>query len=215
MLRPAFCCLLSTMMSVLLPFEALCAPVEPALGGITGVVRDERGAVVPAARITLMRQGSQRQELVRSGADGQFILQPLPEGDYIVTVAKAGFAPLRLQRVVVKPGQSTEIQPVLSTSDLTSDLRRELLLIPAGKKIEVKLKQEGSKKITGKLGPVTDDGFEVQTGKSGQVSSDKIAFADVESVKENKGMRPLYVVLIVVGGVIGAFIVGGGLRGID
>jgi hypothetical protein len=84
------------MMSVLLPFEALSAPVQQAAGGITGVVRDEKGAVVPEARVTLVSQGSQRQELVLSGADGEFTLQPLPEGDYIVTVAKAGFAPLRL-----------------------------------------------------------------------------------------------------------------------
>ena len=109
-------------------------------------------------------------------------------------------------------------RPVLAAEQSpasASDLKRQLTLIPPGKNIEVKLKQEGSKKITGKLGPVMDEGFELQTVKSGQVSSEEIAFADVESVKENKGMRPLYVVLIFVGGVIGAIIVGGGLRGID
>ncbi len=200
MLRPAFCCFLSTIMSVLLPFEALCAPAEQAFGGITGVVRDERGAVVPEARVTMMRQGSQRQELVQSGADGQFILQPLPEGDYIVTVAKAGFAPLRLQGIVVKPGQSTEIQAVLSTHDL----RKQLLLIPAGKTIEVKLKQEGSKKITGKLGPMTEEGFEVQTAKNWKVSSQQIVFADVESVERKGGTAAKAVVVI--GIVFGALV---------
>jgi hypothetical protein len=89
-------------------------------------------------------------------------------------------------------------RPVLAAEQSpssASDLKRQLALIPAGKTIEVKLKQEGSKKITGKLGSVTDEGFEVQTVKSrfslseepGKVSTEKIAFADVESVKK-RGM---------------------------
>jgi hypothetical protein len=89
-------------------------------------------------------------------------------------------------------------RPVLAAEQSpasASDLKRQLALIPAGKTVEVKLKQEGSKKITGKLGPVTDDGFEVQTVRSrfslseepGKVSTEKIAFADVESVKK-RGM---------------------------
>ena len=113
----------------------------------------------------------------------QFTLQPLPEGDYTVTVAKAGFAPLRLEGIVVKPGQSTEIQPVLSTGDL----RKQLLSIPAGTVVVVTVQQNGIKKMTGKLGLVTDEGFELQTVTSGTVSFEKIAFADVESV-EKRGM---------------------------
>jgi hypothetical protein len=102
-------------------------------------------------------------------------------------------------------------RPVLAAEQSpasASDLQRRLASIPAGKKIEVKLKQEGSKKITGKLGLVTDEGFEVQTVKSGQVSSEKVAFADVESVKAKKGMRMLYWILIVVGAVIGIGMIG-------
>ncbi len=81
-------------------------------------------------------------------------------------------------------------RPVLAAEQSpasASDIKRQSALIPAGKNIEVKLKQEGSKKITGKLGPVTDDGFELQTVKSGQVSSEKIVFADVESIRK-RGM---------------------------
>ena len=196
MLRQSLSCFLSILMSVLLPFEALCAPAQQAVGGITGVVRDEKGAVVPEARITLTLLGSQRREFGLSGATGQFTFQSLPAGDYIVTVAKAGSALLRLEGIAVKPGQSTEIQPVLSTSDL----RRQLLLIPAGTVIEVMVQQNGSKKITGKLGSVTDEGFEVQTVKSGKISSEKVAFADVESVGKKKSV--VAVKDVVVAGVV-------------
>ena len=122
MLRQSSSCFLSILMSVLLPFEALCAPLQQGVGGITGVVRDEKGAAVPEALVTLMRQGSQREELVRSGAAGEFTFQPLPEGDYIVTVARPGFALLRLEAIFVKPGQLTEIRPGLS-----NDIRSQLL----------------------------------------------------------------------------------------
>jgi hypothetical protein len=78
---------------------------------------------------------------------------------------------------------------------LAGDVKRQLALIPADKKIEVKLKQKGSKRIIGRLGTVTDEGFEVQTVPSlfslseepGKISTEKIAFADVESVKK-RGM---------------------------
>jgi hypothetical protein len=98
-----------------------------------------------------------------------------------------------LGRPVVAVGQS---------SDPASAVKKQLSSIPAGKKIEVKLKQEGSKKITGKLGSVTEDGFEVQTIKSGKVSSQKVAFADVDSVKKRgmgRGTKILIVTVVVVG----------------
>ena len=193
-LQQKLCCFLSTMMSVLLPFEALCAPPQQAVGGINGVVREEKGAVVPEARVTLMRQGSQREEHVRSGAVGEFVFQPLPEGDYIVTVVKPGFALLRLEGIVVKPGQLTEIRPVLS-----NNIRSQLLSIPVGEAVKVKLKQKASKKITGKLGPITDEGFEIQTVKAGVVSSEQIAFADVESVEQKMST---FVKVVIVGGLV-------------
>jgi hypothetical protein len=96
-----------------------------------------------------------------------------------------------LGRPVVAVGQS---------SDPASAVKKQLTSIPTGKKIEVKLKQEGSKKITGKLGSVTEEGFEVQTVKSGKVSSERVAFADVKSVKKTGRMGTTLVVagLIVV-----------------
>ena len=72
------------------------------------------------------------------------------------------------------------------SSGAASDLKQQLVLIPTGAVVEVKLQQKGSQEFKGKLGPVTDEGFEVQTIKSGKVSSEKVAYADVKSVKEKK-----------------------------
>jgi len=82
-------------------------------------------------------------------------------------------------------------------------LKQQLVSIPAGAVVEVRLQQKGSAKLTGKLGTVTDEGFEVQTVKSGKVSTEKLAFADVKSVKEKKGMHIVPKSLILAGVVIG------------
>ncbi len=73
--------------------------------------------------------------------------------------------------------------------------------------MEVRLRQKGSEKIAGKLGPVTDEGFEVQTVKSGKVSNEKVAFADVNSVKEKRGMSRGHKILLVVLVPVGLFVV--------
>jgi hypothetical protein len=49
----------------------------------------------------------------------------------------------------------------------TGNLKQPVVRIPACTMIEVKLKQKGSKKITGRFGPVSDKGFEVQSAESG------------------------------------------------
>jgi hypothetical protein len=89
------------------------------------------------------------------------------------------------------------------TAERTASLKQQVIGIQAGTVIAVKLQQKGSKRITGRLGPVTDEGFEVQTVKSGKVSSEKVAFADVKSVKEKHGMSLVTKTLIVTGIVVG------------
>jgi len=65
--------------------------------------------------------------------------------------------------------------------------KEKLAEIPVGKVVEVKLLEKGSKKITGKLLSISEESFEIQTGQSGSVSSEKILYAAVKSVKK-KGM---------------------------
>lgn len=87
-------------------------------------------------------------------------------------------------------------------AERAASLKQQVVGIPAGAVIEVKLQRKGSGKITGKLGSITDEGFEVQTVSSGQVSSQKVAFADVKSVKEKHGMSVVTKILIVTGIVV-------------
>jgi TonB family protein len=106
---------------ILLPLAAFQAPA-PQGGGIWGVVRDASGALVPKARVTVALVGSQRKEFAVTPNTGQFAMQPLPEGTYTVEVAKPGFAKLGLQGIVVKPGQMTEVQTILSVGQVSETM---------------------------------------------------------------------------------------------
>jgi TonB family protein len=119
-------CALSLM--ALLPLAALRAPAQQAGGGgITGVVIDASGATVPKARVTVMWRSSDRREFVLSGPAGQFTLQPVPEGNYTVTVAKPGFALLRLEGIVIRPGELVTVKTVLNLGQVreTMEIRGE------------------------------------------------------------------------------------------
>ena len=87
-------------------------------------------------------------------------------------------------------------------AERTASLKHQVVGILAGTVIEVRLQQKGSEKITGRLGSITGEGFEVQTARSGQVSSEKVAFADVKSVKEKHRMSRVTKILIVTGIVV-------------
>jgi uncharacterized cupredoxin-like copper-binding protein len=61
-----------------------------------------------------------------------------------------------------------------------------------GSIIEVKMKQRKMKKVTGRLGEVTAEGFEVQVAQGQTVDNVTLRYADVKSVTEkppNKGTR--------------------------
>jgi hypothetical protein len=96
--------------------------------------------------------------------------------------------------------------PDQTSTERTASLKQKVVRISAGTVIEVRLQQKGSKKIIGKLGPVSEEGFEVQSAESGTVSSHKVAFADVKSLKEKHGMSRTTKTLVVTGVVLGAVV---------
>jgi len=66
-------------------------------------------------------------------------------------------------------------------------LKGQLIEIPAGSVVEVSL--QNKQKLRGKLGAVSDAGFEVQTLRDGKISSLNLKFDEVKSVKlRGKGM---------------------------
>lgn len=80
-------------------------------GGIHGVVKDEMGAVIPGAAVTLRNVDTNNEQHINSGAEGEFRLTAVTPGNYAVEVTAANFAPYRADGVIVQIG-------VLSTLEI-------------------------------------------------------------------------------------------------
>lgn len=75
---------------------ALLAPLAAvhaqSAASMTGAVYDPSGAIVPNATISLKSIGGQNEEVARTGAAGQYKLQGVPAGEYLMKVTVPGFA---------------------------------------------------------------------------------------------------------------------------
>ena len=78
-------------------------------------------------------------------------------------------------------------------------LKERLLEVPPGTMIEVRLLNK--KKVRGRLGELTDQGFSVQTAQGNKIETQQVAFNDVKSFKraEGKGTNPVWYVLAGIG----------------
>jgi Carboxypeptidase regulatory-like domain/TonB dependent receptor len=77
---------------------AQVARAQKDTGGITGVVTDQSGAVVSGAKVTVTDVDHGKSVVTKTGAEGEYVVNPLKIGRYTVTVEKNGF-----QRTVVGP----------------------------------------------------------------------------------------------------------------
>src|SRR6266481_6178998 len=61
------------------------------VGTISGTVRDEKGAVVPKAEVSIQGEGTGLSRTVNSDDNGFYLANSLPAGRYTVTTAPSGF----------------------------------------------------------------------------------------------------------------------------
>lgn len=83
-------------------------------------------------------------------------------------------------------------------------IKERILEVPPGTMIEVRLVHK--KKIRGRLGELTDQGFSLQTAQGNKIQTQQIAFADVKSIKKVEGNKGGHALLYALAG-IGAFFV--------
>src|SRR5215469_9701406 len=73
-------------------------------GGVAGTVIDPKGAVVPAAKITITNNATGATYTQTSREDGSFTVAGLPIGTYKMTISSAGFSDLTVNNVNVTIG---------------------------------------------------------------------------------------------------------------
>jgi Carboxypeptidase regulatory-like domain len=102
------------------------ARAQTAAGEITGLVKDQVGAAIPGATITVTETRTNLQRVVVSTGDGVYTVASLAPGVYRLDVELAGFKPLRREGVRLATGEKARIDFDLSVGDV-----RELVTVVA------------------------------------------------------------------------------------
>ncbi len=90
-------------------------------GQITGLVTDPSGAVVVGARLALTSDAGVRRETV-TGSNGRYAFPLLAPGTDRLEASLSGFAPVKLQRVVVQITESTVTDIALKVAGSESEI---------------------------------------------------------------------------------------------
>jgi hypothetical protein len=87
-------------------------------GAMTGIVRDQAGAPVPGATVTVTNRETGRQRIVATTPEGVYTAPGLLPGTYRIEVQLAGFKPLRREGVQAATGQTIRLDFELSVGDV-------------------------------------------------------------------------------------------------
>jgi hypothetical protein len=91
-------------------------------GQISGFVRDETGALVPAASITAVNEGTGEQHKTTSGAQGYYIFPQLVVGRYSITVEAAGFKKFLQKAIVLDAEAKVGVDAALTVGSITEQI---------------------------------------------------------------------------------------------
>src|SRR5580704_8366320 len=95
---------------------ALCLLLSPycfsqsTTASLTGTVVDEKGSVIPAAKVTVVNPDTKSQRQVTADDSGYFVVPLLPPATYMITVEHDGFAPATIRQVTLNVGDQRSLQ---------------------------------------------------------------------------------------------------------
>ncbi|HEX7138799.1 MAG TPA: carboxypeptidase-like regulatory domain-containing protein, partial [Vicinamibacterales bacterium] len=88
---------------------AVSAPAQVASGEITGIVKDQAGAAVPGATVTVTNVATNVSRVTVSTGEGAYAVSGLGPGDYRVDAELSGFKPVRREGIKVSTGEKARI----------------------------------------------------------------------------------------------------------
>src|ERR1041384_2231286 len=118
--------------SAILGFALVLTMITPALaqqtlGNVRGVVKDQTGAVIPNAKVTIVEKATNKSSTTVGSDGGDFEFKNLPVGDYKMTVEAKDFKTSAIDDVKVQLNQTTD-RPL----NVTPALARRTVDISAG-----------------------------------------------------------------------------------
>jgi Carboxypeptidase regulatory-like domain len=90
-------------------------------GNLRGVVKDQNGAAVRGARITITDRTTNTSFAAETTSEGEFRVNNMPAGEYQMKIEAAGFRSLTLNEVRVLLNQTTDVP-----AQLTAGIQDEL-----------------------------------------------------------------------------------------
>jgi uncharacterized coiled-coil protein SlyX len=86
------------------------------LTGLEGVVRDQAGAVIPNARLTLRNNANGTYESTRADLNGHYRFDKAPAGVSTLTVESPGFQRIDINNVSISSGRMNQFHPTLTVA---------------------------------------------------------------------------------------------------
>jgi len=110
-----------------LAVACLAAPARPAraqvaAGEITGLVKDQAGAAVRGATVTVTDISTNRQRVVTSSAQGAYAVPSLPPGAYRLDVELTGFRSVRRAGIHLATGEKARIDFDLAVGKISEQV---------------------------------------------------------------------------------------------
>lgn len=92
--------------SLVIPAVLACtALAQVEQGRFVGQVTDPQGAVVPQASVRLTNTGTNIVQTAVTDTNGNYVITPVPAGEYVLSVTAPGFATTTTSRIEVQVGQ--------------------------------------------------------------------------------------------------------------
>jgi len=98
------------------------AAAQIGAGAITGLVKDQSGAALPGATVTVTSRATNRQVVGVSNGDGVFVALSLPPGEYRLEVTLQGFRPLRRDGIRLSTGEKARLDLVMAVGDVREEV---------------------------------------------------------------------------------------------
>ena len=102
--------------------------------GLEGIVRDQSGAAITNARLTLTNKANGASTTTRADSEGHYQFENVQPGDSNLTVESPGFQRLGMSNLRVTAGRMNVVHPTLTVGSVTQTVEvsgNELLHIPA------------------------------------------------------------------------------------
>jgi len=105
--------------------SAPLALAQQTLGGITGVVTDPEGAILPGTTVTLVGEQTGLKRTATAGSNGFYLFSDLPIGTYTLSFKRDGFEEDRFPGIVVQADRTVTLPAQLKVGAATDSVTVE------------------------------------------------------------------------------------------